>query len=75
MTDVLLALILLTQGHLKKRKLESGESQPTKDVVMGEGGGNGRKSVEDEVQEESKSVTSSILFTPTDHTAPMHSFA
>lgn len=64
--EVCYYLIPLTQGHLKKRKLESGKSQPTKpkkDEMTGEGRGNGSKSVEDEVEEESKSLTSETNIT------------
>ena len=47
------------QGHLKKRKLESGKAQPAKAkegqaAKGGKGGKKTRKSVEDEVEEESK---------------------
>ena len=47
------------QGHLKKRKLESGKAQPAKAkegqaTKGGKGGKKTRKSVEDEVEEESK---------------------
>ena len=47
------------QGHLKKRKLESGKAQPAKSKESqsakgGKGGKKTRKSVEDEVDEESK---------------------
>ena len=48
------------QGHLKKRKLESGKAQPASKAKEGQaakggkGGKKTRKSVEDEVEEESK---------------------